>query len=63
MQNVTYRGPHEAVVIPLPNGAAYECERGGTIELPDVLAVELIARGDWKPAKKTNEKPAKGKEE
>lgn len=61
MKTITYNGPHEAVVIPLPNGAAYECERGGTLELPDTLADELLARDDWKPSKSTK-KPAKGKE-
>lgn len=64
MKTVTYIGPHQAVVIPLPNGAAYECEREGNLELPDTLADELIARGDWKAAKtKKTTKPKKGTEE
>ena len=64
MKTVTYLGPHEAVIIPLPSGFSYECERDGTVELPDDLADELIARGDWKPAKtsKSTKEPAKGKE-
>ena len=61
---MTYLGPHEAVVIPLPNGGSYECDREGNLELPDDLADELIARGDWKLAKtKKTTKPDKGTEE
>lgn len=63
MKTVTYLGPHQGVIIPLPSGFSYECERDGNVELPDDLADELIARGDWKLAKsKSTKKPAKGKE-
>lgn len=63
MKNITYQGPHAAVVIPLPSGMTYECERDGQVEVPDDLAKELVARGDWKLAKsKTNKTPEKGKE-
>lgn len=63
MKKITYQGPHAAVIIPLPSGASYECERDGQVEVPDDLAEELVARGDWKLAKsKTTKKPEKGKE-
>jgi len=65
MKNLTYLGPHAAVVIPLPSGMTYECDRGATLDLPDDLAKEFANRPDWevtdqsKPIKK---KPAKGEE-
>lgn len=63
MKTVTYLGPHEAVIVPVPSGMSYECDRDGTVELPNALADELIARGDWKLAKtKTTKTPEKGKE-
>lgn len=64
MKTVTYLGPHEAVTVPVPSGMSYECDRDGTVDLPNDLADELIARGDWKLAKTTKTtKPAKGTEE
>ena len=54
MKTVTYLGPHEAVIVPQPSGMSYECDRDGTVELPNQLADELIARGDWKLAKTSN---------
>lgn len=64
MKTVSYLGPHEAVFIPLPSGTSYECDRDGTVELPDDLADELIARGDWKLDKASTKttKPEKGEE-
>ena len=64
MKTVTYLGPHEAVIVPLPSGFSYECDRDGTVELPNALADELIARGDWKLAKtsKKTTKPEEGEE-
>ena len=59
MKTVTYLGPHEAVYIPLESGMTYECDRDGTVELPNQLADELIARGDWKLAEKTAKKTTK----
>jgi hypothetical protein len=51
LKTLTYLGPHEGVYIPLPSGMSYECERDGTVDLPDELAKELLERGDWKLAK------------
>ena len=63
MKTVTYLGPHEAVYIPLPSGMSYECDRDGTVELPNQLAEELIARGDWKLAKTSKKTTKSAKDE
>ena len=63
MKTVTYLGPHAAVTIPLPSGFSYECDRDGTVELPDDLAKELIARGDWKLAKTSKKTTKSDKDE
>lgn len=63
MKTVTYLGPHEAVFIPLPSGFSYECDRDGTVELPDDLAEELVARGDWKLAKTSKKTTKSDKDE
>jgi hypothetical protein len=63
LKTVKYLGPHEGVIIPLPSGFSYECERDGTVELPDDLADELIARGDWKPAKTSKKTTKSDKDE
>ena len=63
MKTVTYLGPHEAVYIPLPSGMSYECDRDGTVELPNQLADELIARGDWKLAKSSKKTTKSDKDE
>jgi len=64
MKNISYQGPHQSVVIPLASGVVYACDLGGDVEVPDELAAELIARGDWKPTKPTKpiKQPDKGKE-
>ena len=64
MQSITYCGPHEAVIIPLASGISYECDREGSVDLPNELAKELLAREDWRPSKstKTIKQPEKGKE-
>ena len=63
MKTLTYVGVHRAVTIPQPSGMSYECERDGTVDLPDQLAKELLEREDWKLAKsKSTKQPAKGKE-
>jgi hypothetical protein len=62
VKTLTYTGVHSAVTLPQPSGMSYECERDGTVDLPDELAKELLERDDWKLAKSTKKKPAKGKE-
>ena len=64
MKNISYQGPHQSVVIPLASGIVYACDLGGDVEVPDELAAELIARGDWKSSKLTKpiKQPNKGKE-
>jgi hypothetical protein len=63
LKTVEYLGPHEGVIIPLPSGFSYECERNGTVELPDDLAEELVARGDWKLAKTSKKTTKSAKDE
>lgn len=63
MKTVTYLGPHEAVYVPLPSGMSYKCDRDGTVELPNALADELIARGDWKLAKSSTKTTKSDKDE
>lgn len=64
MKSISYCGPHAAVIIPLASGMSYECERGGSVDLPNELAKELLEREDWKPAKssKSTKQPEEGKE-
>jgi hypothetical protein len=64
MTQVTYEGPHFAVEITLEAGVV-ECDRGGSIDVPQKVADDLIAGGHWKltkAAKSTSKKPAEGKE-
>lgn len=65
MKKLRYLGPHSGVLIPLASGFVYECERDGTVELPDDLAEEFLRREEWeleKKSSKTTKKPDGAKE-
>lgn len=64
MKAVTYTGVHLNVVVPTQSGLVYECDRDGSVDLPDQLADELLKRDDWQLTKTSNttNKSAKDKE-
>ncbi|MEW6583475.1 MAG: hypothetical protein AB1416_12025 [Actinomycetota bacterium] len=48
---VQYVGPHDGVLIPLPDGRELQVERDGIIDVPDELAARLLEQEtNWQPA-------------
>lgn len=48
---LVYRGPHDAVEVPLPNGGQLVVERDGEAEFPPSLAESLLEQeSNWQPA-------------
>lgn len=48
---LTYVGPHDRVVVPLPNGGAPEVDHGGVIDIPDSHAERLLEQPtNWQRA-------------
>jgi hypothetical protein len=64
VKKLRYLGPHSGVLIPLASGFVYECDRDGTVDLPDDLAKEFLVRDEWElvSKSKSTKKPEEAKE-
>lgn len=50
---LTYVGPFDSVIVPLPTGGAPEVERGQDIDIPDSHAERLLEQpSNWQRASK-----------
>jgi hypothetical protein len=56
---LTYVGPHDGVVVPLPLGGEITVAPGETADFPDSLGVRLAEQpSNWQPTAKTKPAPA-----
>ncbi len=47
---ITYYGRHDAVDLPLPDGRLETVKRGGSVDVPEVLARSLLEQAaNWGP--------------
>ena len=48
---VIYIGPHDGVLLPLPDGREASVDRGGVIDVPDEFGGRLLEqKTNWEPA-------------
>ena len=47
---VVYTGVHDAVEVSDGEGRVYRCEREEPVEIPEVLAEDLLAQSTWEAA-------------